>query len=108
MQKNTEFVLIAKGFYKSADEAFNALCEPFIEDFVEETGSFRTHNYEDISPVGGVSLNDLEIVVLDDGVFEISLRSSQKVLNRQKAEKLAENLERQLIFDSINIKPLEG
>jgi hypothetical protein len=107
MQNNKEFVLIAEGYYSSADEAFNALCEPFIEDFVEETGSFKTHNYEDIAPVGGVSLNDLEIVSLDDGVFEISLRSSQKVLNRQKAEQLAENLERQLVFDSISIEPLE-
>lgn len=108
MQKKTEFVLIAEGFYKSAVEAFNALCEPFIEEFVEETGSFRTHNYDDIMPVGGVSLSDLEIVEIEEGVFEISLRSSQKILNRQKAEKLAENLERQLIFDSIKIKPLEN
>ncbi len=104
----SEFVLIAEGHYKSADEAFNALCEPFIEDFVEETGSFRTHNYDDISPVSGVSLNDLEIAVLDDGVFEISLRSSPKILNRRKAEQLAENLERQLIFDSIKVEPLEN
>ncbi len=108
MRKKTEFILIAEGFYKSADEAFNALCEPFIEDFVEETGSFRTHNYEDISLVSGVSLSDLEIVEIEDGVFEISLRSSQKVLNRQKAENLAENLERQLIFNSIKIEPLES
>ena len=107
MEKNNEFVLVAEGKYKSADEAFSALCEPFIEDFVEETGSFRTHNYDDISPVSGVSLNDLEIVSLDDGVFEISLRSSPKILNHRKAEQLAENLERQLIFDSISIKPLE-
>lgn len=108
MRKKTEFILIAEGFYKSADEAFNALCEPFIEDFVEETGSFRTHNYEDISLVSGVSLSDLEIVEIEDGVFEISLRSSQKTLNHQKAEKLAENLERQLIFDSIKIESLES
>ncbi len=107
MNNSKEFVLIAEGYYESADEAFNALCEPFIEDFVEETGTFRTHNYEDISPVSGVSLSDLDIAVLDDGVFEISLRSSQKVLNKQKAEELAENLERQLIFDSISVKPLE-
>ena len=54
-----------------------------------------------------MSLNDLDITVLEDGVFEISLRSSQKVLNKQKAEQLAENLEKQLIFDSITVEPLE-
>lgn len=108
MSRNTEFVLIATGGFGTADEAFNALCEPFIEEFVEETGSFKTHNYDDITPIMGVSLSDLEIAKNRDGEFEISLRSSQKILNRQKAEKLKENLERQLIFDEIRVEPLEA
>ena len=107
MQKNTEFVLIAVGYFDSVDEAKNALFEPFIEDFVEETGSFKASDYDHISPVSGVCLSDLEIAEVDDDLFEISLRSSPKILNQRKAEQLAENLRRQLIFDEITIKPLE-
>lgn len=107
MQKNTEFVLIAVGYFDSVDEAKNALFEPYIEEFVEETGSFKAQDYENICPVSGISLSDLEIAEIDDDLFEISLRSSPKILNQHKAERLAENLRRQLIFEEINVEPLD-
>jgi hypothetical protein len=48
----------------------------------------------------------LEIGLVDDGVFEISCRTSPLILNRRKAELLAETLRRQAMFDEIEIEPL--
>lgn len=103
----SEFCLIVEGNYFSTEEAKHALCDPFIEEFVEQTGRFRIQNFNDIQAVSGIPLGDLEIAELDDGVFEISCRSSPLILNRRKADLLAETLRRQAMFDEINVEPLE-
>ena len=105
--KSTEFCLIVEGNYFTAEEAKHALCDPFIEEFVEENGKFRIHNFDDIQATSGISLGDLEIAEIDDGVFEISCRSSSQILNKRKAEMLAETLRRQAMFDEIKVEPLE-
>ncbi len=104
--KATEFCLIVEGSYFTVEEAKHALCDPFIEDFVEQTGRFRIQNFEDIQVVTGISLGDLEIGEIDDGVYEISCRTSPLILNRRKADLLAETLRRQAMFDEISIEPL--
>ncbi len=106
MEKATEFCLIVEGNYFTVEEAKHALCDPFIEDFVEQTGRFRIQNFEDIQVVSGISLGDLEIGEIDDGVYEISCRTSPLILNRRKADLLAETLRRQAMFDEVSIEPL--
>lgn len=103
----SEFCLIVEGNYFSIEEAKHALHDPFIEEYVEQTGRFRIQNFEDIQAVSGIPLGDLEIAEIDDGVFEISCRSSPQILNRRKADQLAETLRRQAMFDEINVEPLE-
>lgn len=107
MQKPSEFCLIAEGNYDDVDEAKRALAAPFLEDFIEKTGKFRHDDFDLIQVVGGISLGDLEIAEIDDYVFEISLRSSPKILKFHKAQQLAETLERELVFDEIKIEPLD-
>ncbi len=100
-KKTGEFRLIVEGNYQTVEEARHALIDPFIEDFVETTGKFRIQNFEDIRVASGISLNDLEIASIEDGVFEISCRASGQILNRARAEKLAETLRSQAMFDRI-------
>lgn len=104
--KANEFCLIVEGSYFTVEEAKHALHDPFIEDFVEQTGRFRIQNFEDIQAVSGIPLGELEIAMLEDEVFEISCRTSPLILNRRKAELLAETLRRQAMFDEISIEPL--
>jgi len=106
MEKITEFCLVVEGNYFTVEEAKHALCDPFIEDFVEQTGRFRIQNFDDIQAVSGIPLGDLEVGEMDEGVFEISCRTSPLILNRRKAELLAETLRRQAMFDEISIEPL--
>lgn len=105
-QKTGEFCLIVEGNFQTVEEAKHALIDPFIEDFVEQNGRFRLQNFKDISVTSGITLNDLEIAMVDDGVFEISCRASGHILNRNRVEKLAETLRQQAMFDEINIEPL--
>ena len=105
-QKATEFCLIVEGDYENIEEAKHALHDPFVEDFVEANGKFRIHNFDDIRVASGLILSDLEIAELGDGAFEISCRSSAQILNRNRAEKLAETLRRQAMFDEIKIEPI--
>lgn len=107
MEKPTEFCLIVEGNYFTVDEAKHALCDPFIEEYVETTGKFKIHNFNDIQAVMGIPLGDLEIAEIDECVFEISTRASPLILNRRKADMLAETLRRHAMFDEINIEPLE-
>ena len=52
----------AKGAVKGAvEEAKHALHDPFIEEFVEQTGRFRIQNFDNIQAVSGIPLGDLEI-----------------------------------------------
>lgn len=105
--KSAEFCLIVEGNYFTVEEAKHALCDPFIEEYVEENGRFRLHNFNDIQATSGISLGDLEIAEVGDGVFEISCRSSSLILNKRKAEMLAETLRRQAMFDEISVEPLD-
>src|SRR5688500_12023161 len=43
-----EYCLIVEGAYLSESEAEHALRDPFIEDWVEQTGRFRLHNMNEI------------------------------------------------------------
>ena len=43
-----EYCLIVEGAYLSDSEAEHALRDPFIEDWVEQTGRFRIHNMDEI------------------------------------------------------------
>lgn len=106
MEKATEFCLIVEGNYFTVEEAKHALHDPFIEDFVEQTGRFRIQNFDDIQAVSGIPLGELEIAMIDDEVFEISCRTSPMILNRRKADQLAETLRRQAMFDEITVEPL--
>lgn len=107
MQKISEYCLIAEGNYENVDEAKHALAAPFLEEFIEKTGKFRWDDFDLIQVVGGISLGDLEIAEIDRFLFEISLRTSPKILKQHKAEQLAEILRRQLVFDKVRVEPLE-
>jgi hypothetical protein len=103
-----EFCLIVEGSYFTVEEAKHALCDPFIEEYVETTGSFRIHNFDDIEVAGGVSLGDLAVKMLEDEVFEISSTHNGRPMNEHRAKLIAEALRRQDMFDEIRIEPLDN
>ena len=103
-----EFCLIVEGSFKSVEEAKHALIDPFIEDYVAKTGKYKIHNAEVIRVASGIALNDLSIAQVEDGVFEISCKDSPQVMNRRRAEQLAEELTRQAIFDEISVVELDN
>jgi hypothetical protein len=105
-QNSREFCLIVEGNYFSEEEAKHALCDPFIEEWVEQTGSFRIHNFDDIQVAAGISLGDLAVKMLEEEVFEISSVTNGRPLNEHRAKSIAEALRRQDMFDEIEIKPL--
>ena len=105
--KGLEFCLIVEGAYLAETEAEHALRDPFIEDWVEQTGHFRIHNMGDIEVAPGVSLGSLGVVMLDDGVFEIASVDPEHPLTEHKAKGVAEALRRQAMFDEITVEPRE-
>ena len=105
--KNSEFCLIVEGFYETVEEAKHALIDPFIEDYVEKTGKYKLHNSSEIFVASGIALEDLSIGEIDEGVYEISCKDSPQILNRRRAEQLAEKLRRQAMFDEISIEPIK-
>jgi hypothetical protein len=106
-QTKSEYRLIVEGSYFNETEAQHALRDPFIENWVEETGRYRIHNLNDIQVAKGVSLGSLGIFMIEDGVFEIVSIESGYPLTEQKAKMVAEALRRQAIFDEIIVKPCE-
>lgn len=106
-KKIGEFRVIVEGDYASVEEAKHALQDPFIEDFVEEHGRFRINDFENIRVVGGIPLAEMEIGMIENGVFEISCKNSPLILNLRKAEELAETLRRQAMFDEVSVEPLD-
>lgn len=100
-----EYCLIVEGAYLSESEAEHALRDPFIEDWVEQTGHFRLHNMDEIQITSGVTLGSLGVVMLDDGVFEISSTDPDHPLTEHKAKGVAEALRRQDMFDEIRTEP---
>jgi hypothetical protein len=105
--KGREYCLIVEGAYLTESEAEHALRDPFIEDWVEQTGRFRIHNMGDIEVVPGVSLGSLGVVMLDERVFEIASLDPEHPLTEHKARGVAEALRRQDMFDEIMVEPRE-
>jgi hypothetical protein len=102
-----EYCLIVEGAYLSESEAEHALRDPFIEDWVEQTGRFRIHNMGEIEVVPGVALGTLGVRMLDERVFEIASTDPKHPLTEHKAKGVAEALRRQDMFDEVTVEPFE-
>ena len=100
-----EYCLIVEGAYLSESEAEHALRDPFIEDWVEQTGRFRIHNMDEIQIAPGVKLGSLSVFMLDDRVFEIASTDPEHPLTEHTAKGVAEALRRQDMFDEIRTEP---
>ena len=103
--KGREYCLIVEGAYLTESEAEHALRDPFIEDWVEQTGHFKVHNLDDIQVTPGVTLGSLGVVMLDERVFEIASVDPDHPLTEHKAKGVAEALRRQDMFDEVNVQP---
>jgi hypothetical protein len=101
----TEFCLIVEGGYLSVSEAEHALRDPFIEDWVEQKGRFRIHNLQEMDVVPGVTLAQLGVEMLEEGVFEIASNDPEHPLTEHKARGVADALRRQDMFDEISVEP---
>ena len=104
-KKVREYCLIVEGAYLNEGEAEHALRDPFIEDWVEQTGSFKIHNIDDIQAAPGVTLGSLGVVEVDERLFEIASVDPEHPLTEHKAKGVAEALRRQDMFDEINVQP---
>jgi hypothetical protein len=102
--KGREYCLVVEGAYLSETEAEHALRDPFIEDWVEETGRYRIHNMGDIEVTPGVALGSLGIVMLDDRLFEIASVDPEHPLTEHKAKGIAEALRRYDMFEDIQVE----
>lgn len=100
-----EYCLVVEGAYLSQSEAEHALRDPFIEEWVEETGRFRIHNLNEMEIVPGVVLGMLGIEMLDDQLFEIASNDPEHPLTEHKARGVAEALRRHDMFDEISVEP---
>jgi hypothetical protein len=103
--KGREYCLIVQGAYFTEGEAEHALRDPFIEDWVEQTGHFKIHNMDEIQLTPGVTLGSLGVIMLDDRVFEIASADADHPLTEHKAKLVAEALRRQDMFDEVNVQP---
>ena len=103
-----EYCLIVEGPYLTVSEAEHALRDPFIEDWVEETGRFRVHNLHEMLIVPGVTLGQLGVELLDERLFEIASVDPEHPLTQHKARGVAEALRRQDMFDEISVEPRDG
>ncbi len=107
-KKPDEYCLIVEGSYLTESEAEHALRDPFIEDWVEQTGRFRLHNLGEMVVVPGVMLGTLGVSMLDDGVFEIASTDAEHPLTEHKARGVAEALRRYDMFEEISVEPRDG
>ncbi|HEV7889392.1 MAG TPA: hypothetical protein VGP08_02075 [Pyrinomonadaceae bacterium] len=103
-RSQVEYCLIVEGPYLTTSEAEHALRDPFIEDWVEETGRFRVHNLHEMLIVPGVTLGQLGVELLDERVFEIKSIDPEHPLTEHKARGVAEALKRQDMFDEISVE----
>ena len=85
-------------------DAEHALRDPFIEDWVEQTGHFKIHNMDDIQVTPGVTLGSLGVVMLDERLFEIASADPEHPLTEHKAKGVAEALRRQDMFDEVDVE----
>ena len=104
-QHSGEYCLLLEGPYLSASEAEHALRDPFIEDWVEETGRFRIHNLSEMMVVPGVPLGQLGVEMLEERLFRIYSLDPKLPLTERKAEGVADALRRQDMFDEISVEP---
>jgi len=100
-----EYCLIVEGAYLSESEAEHALRDPFIEDWVEQTGHFKIHNMKEIQITPGVTLGSLGVVMLDERLFEIASADPEHPLSESKAKGVADALRRQDMFEEIKVEP---
>jgi len=100
-----EYCLIVEGAYLSESEAEHALRDPFIEDWVEQTGHFKIHNMNEIQITPGVTLGSLGVVMLDERLFEIASTDPEHPLSESKAKGVADALRRQDMFEEIKVEP---
>jgi hypothetical protein len=100
-----EYCLIVEGAYLSVSEAEHALRDPFIEDWVEETGRFRIHNLHEMEIVPGVVLGALGVEMIDAEVFEVASNDPERPLTEHKARGVAEALRRHGMFDEVMVEP---
>ncbi len=107
MDTKKEYCLIVEGNYLEESDAQEALREPFIEEYVENTGKFRIHNFDDIEVAGGFAIGDLAIEMIEEKVFEITSGNSGRRLSEEKAKLIAEALRIHDMFDEIRIEALE-
>jgi hypothetical protein len=105
MNKGREYCLIVEGAYLTESEAEHALRDPFIEDWVEQTGRFRIHNMGDIEVAQDVALGILGVRRLDDRLFEIASIDPERPLTEQRARGVMQALLRQDMFDEISVEP---
>ena len=103
-----EYCLIVEGPYLTANEAEHALRDPFIEDWVEQTGRFRIHNLHEMLVVPGVTLVQLGVEMLDERLFEIASTDPEHPLTQHKARGVADALRRHDMFDEISVEPRES
>ena len=106
-RSQVEYCLIVEGPYLTTSEAEHALRDPFIEDWVEQTGRFRIHNLHEMLIVPGVTLGQLGVEMLDERLFEIASTDPKHPLTEHKARGVAEALRRQDMFDEISVEPRE-
>lgn len=102
-----EYCLIVEGAYLSESEAEHALRDPFIEDWVEQTGRFRIHNMGEIEVAPGVALGTLGVRMLDERLFEIASTDPEHPLTEHKAKGVAEALRRQDMVDEVTVEPFD-
>ena len=100
-----EYCLILEGSYLTDSEAEHALRDPFIEDWVEQTGRFRIHNLNEMMIVPGVPLGQLGVEMLEDCLFRIYSLDPKHPLTENKARGVADALMRQDMFDEISVEP---
>ncbi len=105
--KGREYCLVIEGGYFSEAEVEHALRDPFIEDWVEQTGRFRIHNLSEIEVTPGVALGLLGVEALDEELFVIASADPERPLTEHQAKGVAEALRRQGMFDEISVKPRE-
>lgn len=100
-----EYCVIVVGNYFDEGEAEHALRDPFIEDWVEQTGKFRIHNLDEIQVAPGVPLGQLGVVMLEDEIFEIASADAEHPLTEHRAKLVAEALVRYDMFDEVTVEP---
>ena len=103
--KSSEYCLIVEGAYLNVSEAEHALRDPFIEDWVEQTGRLRIHNLKEIVIAPGASLGMLGVRMLDEELFEIASNDPEHPLTEHKSKGVAAALTRHGMFDEISVEP---